>query len=89
MLAGLFSCVDVTPAYLWSNQLQVILLYPLADPEIFWPRNLCLSPWPNTTSSGRLTAFLTAGLAGRRPEQLFVSQAVLRLWIPRISIQIY
>ncbi len=52
MLAGP-SCVDVTPTYLWSNQLQVILLYPLADPEIFWSRNLCLSPWPNTTSSGR------------------------------------
>ena len=70
------SCVAVTPDYLWKNQLQAIVLYPLALPELFWSRNLCLSPWPNTTSSAKLKRFLNIGLAGRKPEQLFVSQGV-------------
>jgi hypothetical protein len=70
------SVTDVTPDYLWKNQLQVIVIYPVAVPGLFWPRNLCLSPWANTTSSAKLRRFLTAGLAWRRPDQLFVSQGV-------------
>jgi hypothetical protein len=73
----------VTPDYLWKQGQQVIVLYPLLVPELFWCRQLCPSPWPNTTSSAQLTRFLTAGLSGRDPGQLFVSQAIRRIRIKR------
>ena len=67
---------------------RVIVIYPalyqqpapVPDPrvlEVFWPRALCPTPWPDTMDPCHLTTYMTRHLASHRnmdTASLFVSQ---------------
>lgn len=66
---------------IWDHGYQVILIFStryLSVNRYCWPRSLCPTPWPNTTSASYLDEFLERGLATRHlhPRRLFVSQGV-------------
>ena len=67
---------------------RVVVIYPalyqqpcpVPDPrvlEVFWPRALCPTPWPDTMDPSHLTSYMTTHLAHHRnmdTPSLFVSQ---------------
>jgi len=76
--------IIIYPALYRSQALESKIIDGLGDLEffnyppsqMFWPRNLCPTPWPNTTSGPKMETFLDKGLSERDPKFLFVSQGI-------------
>eukprot|EP00088_Acartia_fossae_P011830 TRINITY_DN1601_c0_g1_i6.p1 TRINITY_DN1601_c0_g1~~TRINITY_DN1601_c0_g1_i6.p1 ORF type:complete len:566 (+),score=118.82 TRINITY_DN1601_c0_g1_i6:59-1756(+) len=62
--------------FMQDSGFQVIVIYPVELAQFCWTRELCPSPWPNTTSPAFLKDFLTKNTSARDPNRLFVSQGI-------------
>lgn len=93
--------IIIYPALYRSEMLQNKIIDALGDLKLsnyppshmFWPRNLCPTPWPNTTSGTKMELFLDQGLSERDPKFLFVSQGIFTpnlgtiLWHPFSTLE--
>ncbi|XP_066596724.1 PI-PLC X domain-containing protein 3 [Prorops nasuta] len=70
----------ITLEWLSSLKNQIILIYRdinARNHAYFWPNNFWPTPWPNTTSTDRLIAFLSNNLRSKNDNLGFVSQCLL------------
>ena len=83
----------ISIASLDASGARLILIYPAIyhpsnselrnswlDPvslSYLWPRTLCPTPWPDTSSTGKLRLFLDNKLRLRNPGIFFISQGIL------------
>lgn len=77
-----------TLASLQAEGRRALVIYPALSGccPLLWPRDLCPTPWPDTTSATSLATFLTRGLEERDTSSIFISQGVLTPRVPTVLL---